>query len=91
MARIVVNPDTLIHLKASFNTQSTNLDTLTRALQSDVDNTQEDWQGNVPTMFRNDWHTQYAPMLQKLAAALVDAGRDVDTALQNALHADQQA
>jgi WXG100 family type VII secretion target len=90
MARIVVNPDTLYALKGSFDTQSRNLSDLTTALQGDVNNSLDDWQGHVADTFRSDWADKYLPVLNQLAQALTDAGVNVGTALQNALHADQQ-
>jgi len=90
MSKIVVNPETLLALKSSFDTQSTALDQLTHALQGDVDNTHADWQGHVADDFRNDWVTTYAPTLRQLATALGLAGNDVQVALTNALAADHQ-
>ncbi len=91
MTRIVVNPETLSALKSSFTNQSMALDALTQALQADVDSTHAEWQGHVADMFRTDWATQYAPTLKRLSEALILAGEDVQTALQNALVADRQA
>lgn len=90
MARIVVNPDTLNTLKTSFDNQSHNLNDLTTALQADVNNSHDDWQGHVADTFRADWADKYLPVLNQLATALTDAGTNVGIALQNALHADQQ-
>lgn len=91
MSRIVVNPETLIALKASFQRQSTALDDLTQALRGDVDGTHADWQGHVADEFRADWASRYEPTLRQLSESLVVAGNDVQVALQNALAADHQA
>ena len=85
---IVVNPEQLDALKATFARESEIVDGVAKTITSQLAGTQ--WAGHVADNFRRDWHEQYAPSLARLVEALNAAGADVQHALANALHADGQ-
>jgi len=86
---IVVNPEQLMQLKATFDREGGSVAELSNTLGGQLDSTV--WEGRVADTFREEWHSQYAPTLQKLSEALQQAGVDVQGALNRALTADGQA
>lgn len=88
MSRIVVTPEQLVDLKATFDREGGSVDELRSTLTSKLESVQ--WEGHNAETFRAEWHNTYAPMLNRLAESLRAAGQDVQTALNNALAADNQ-
>ncbi|GJM37851.1 MAG: hypothetical protein DHS20C19_12180 [Acidimicrobiales bacterium] len=70
-----MNPDDLITLRNTFDTQADAVIALQGAVQSSLDNTV--WESPAATEFRSIWDGEFVPMLQRLNQALTDAGLGV--------------
>ena len=70
-----MNPDDLLALKGTFDSQADAVVTLQSAIQSSLDGT--NWESPAATEFRGIWSGEFVPMLQRLNQALIDAGMGV--------------
>jgi uncharacterized protein YukE len=86
---IVVNPEQLAALGRCFTTEATTVQDLSSRIAGQLEGTQ--WEGHVADTFRQDWASNYAPMLHRLAESLQQAACDIQGALDRALAADGQA
>jgi WXG100 family type VII secretion target len=62
-------------LHSTFNTQASNVESMTKSITGQLAGTQ--WEGPASDRFRNAWNGEFAPMLNKLVIALTEAGTEV--------------
>lgn len=75
MPAIGAEIDQLVSLQSCFNNESNNVSDLTQTIRNQLQGTV--WQGPAADRFRSAWSGEFEPMLNKLSAALVDAGTEV--------------
>ncbi len=75
MAQIGAEIEQLQSLKTTFDSQASNVDSMTRGITNQLASTV--WQGPASDRFRTAWNGEFAPMLKRLESALVEAGMDV--------------
>ncbi len=63
-------------LEKTFNTQAGNVESMTSGITNQLGSTQ--WEGPAADRFRNEWSSEFAPMLKKLVTALTEAGQEVE-------------
>lgn len=77
--RIGASMEAMAQLKASFDTQSQAVQTLTSDLENQVNMISAgEWEGPAAQRFMDAWSSQFRPALQNLHQALTEAGAEVE-------------
>lgn len=83
---IKINPEMAAQLSATFRTQEAALHDLTGSLsQAVVGNVGDNcpaWEGRSAKQFAESWETEFRPALEKLQAALHEAGNLLNNTIQ---------
>lgn len=78
MAKIGADIGQLQALKATFDKEAEDVGRLMSALDRQIQQDNTWWIGPAADKFRNEWNGTFKPNLQKLQAALKEAGTEVE-------------
>jgi WXG100 family type VII secretion target len=82
-----MNPEDLISLRQTFDTQADAVETLRATVQAAIDRTT--WESPAATEFRNIWASEFTPSLNRLREALNQAAIGVQNSHDKVVEANR--
>ena len=82
-----MNPEDLVRLRQTFDSQADAVETLRSTIQSSIDTTV--WESPAANEFRNVWSTEFTPMLNNLRESLVRAAQGVQNSHDKVVEANR--